>query len=107
MSTSVATADVNGTARTTAKPPKRMLTTETATRVTSGDGPAGSHDVGIDDVALERADANEHEQGERRLLARGGSSNVVRASTAMTSPPPGPRRRLAESPKAGPSPIGR
>jgi hypothetical protein len=65
MSTSVATADVNGTARTTAKPPKRMLTTETATRVTSGDGPAGSHDVGIDDVALERADDDEHEQGER------------------------------------------
>ena len=61
---SVATAEVNGTARMTASPPKSTPTTATDRSVTSGREPDRLPDAGVDDVVLELADDDEPEQRE-------------------------------------------
>ena len=62
---SVATAEVNGTARMTANPPNSTPTTATREERDERREPDRPPDVGVDDVALELADDDEPEQGER------------------------------------------
>ena len=61
---SVATAEVNGTARITAKPPKRTPTTETREERDERREPDRLPDRRVDDVVLELADDDEPEQRE-------------------------------------------
>ena len=62
---SVATAEVNGTARITANPPNSTPATATDRSVTRGDSPTVCPMCRVDDVALELADGDEPEQRER------------------------------------------
>ena len=67
---SVATAEVNGTARITANPPNSTPTTATDRSQTRGDSPTVCPMCGVDDVALELADDHEPEQRERGNVQR-------------------------------------